>query len=116
MQDFNYVHSNCFEITLELSCCKYPKADTLLAEWDANEEALLAYLETAQMGVRGIIQDAAGHPLEGAEVLVSGIEHPIRTTKRGEYWRLLVPGKYNLSVKAWRYAHTLKLNSYCLPI
>jgi carboxypeptidase D len=47
MQDFNYLHSNAFEITLELSCCKYPSASdgNLGKEWDNNKEALLNYME-----------------------------------------------------------------------
>ena len=47
MQDFNYINSNAFEITLELSCCKYPAlGDNVLGkEWDNNREALLAYME-----------------------------------------------------------------------
>lgn len=47
MQDFNYLHSNAFEITMELSCCKYPPSqDGILGkEWDNNKEALLTYME-----------------------------------------------------------------------
>lgn len=102
MQDFNYVHSNCFEITLELSCCKYPAANTLLTEWHNNEESLLKYLEAGQMGVKGFVHTEKGEPVNEAEILVEGIDHNVKTTSRGEYWRLLRPGTYNISVKAWR--------------
>ena len=53
MEDFNYVHSNCFEITMELSCCKYPKAEELVKEWDLNKEALIKYMEATHLGIRG---------------------------------------------------------------
>lgn len=45
MQDYNYLHSNCFEITVELSCCKYPPVSRLPIEWLNNKESLLAYME-----------------------------------------------------------------------
>lgn len=45
MQDFNYVYGNCLEVTMELSCCKYPHASQLLLEWENNRQALLAYME-----------------------------------------------------------------------
>lgn len=45
MQDYNYIHGNCLEITMELSCCKYPFASELQREWDLNRESLLAYIE-----------------------------------------------------------------------
>ena len=45
MEDYNYLHSNCFEITIELSCCKYPSPDHLITEWNNNKESLLSYLE-----------------------------------------------------------------------
>jgi carboxypeptidase D len=48
MQDFNYLHSNCFEITVELSCCKRPPPSQLSVEWDNNKEALIAYTEAVR--------------------------------------------------------------------
>jgi carboxypeptidase X1 len=45
MNDFSYMHTNCFEITVELSCDKFPHEKELPQEWENNKEALLTYLE-----------------------------------------------------------------------
>ena len=72
MQDFNYVHSNCFEITMELSCCKYPKAKQLQSEWELNKESLLQFVEATHAGVHGKCIDAdSDQPIEQAIIEVS---------------------------------------------
>ena len=57
MQDFNYLFSNCMELTLELSCVKNPPANTLQDEWEKNREPLMAFLEESGRAARG-----ADHP------------------------------------------------------
>ncbi|XP_034490769.1 carboxypeptidase D isoform X2 [Drosophila innubila] len=104
MQDFNYAFSNCFELTIELSCCKYPPASSLPAEWGRNKRALLQLLKQAHIGIKGLVQDASGYPIADATIVVSGLEDKsIRTSKRGEYWRLLTPGIYSVYAAAFGY-------------
>uniref|UniRef100_A0A0B6YSD7 Peptidase M14 domain-containing protein n=1 Tax=Arion vulgaris TaxID=1028688 RepID=A0A0B6YSD7_9EUPU len=97
MQDFNYLHSNTFEITVEQSCCKYPTADRLQYFWNQNKNSMLDYLKKVHVGVKGIIQNTQGIPIENAEVHVSGINHVIKSSDKGEYWRILAPGTYTVS-------------------
>ena len=50
MQDYNYIYQGTYELTLELSCCKYPPESELEGLWNQNKEALIAYLQAAHMG------------------------------------------------------------------
>ncbi|UJR31312.1 hypothetical protein I4U23_018810 [Adineta vaga] len=113
MQDFNYLHSNAFEITMELSCCKYPPAKdgTLKTEWDNNKEALLAYMEMSHLGIKGLIRDAETQTgISGALIQVEGILHSVRSVEHGAYWRLLLPGLYNITITAAGYISQTKFN------
>ncbi|XP_053952079.1 carboxypeptidase D isoform X2 [Anastrepha ludens] len=104
MQDFNYAFTNCFELTIELSCCKFPTAAVLPTEWGRNKRSLMQLLRLAHIGIKGLITDASGYPINGASIVVSGLEDkPVRTTQRGEYWRLLTPGIYNVQALAFGY-------------
>lgn len=44
MQDFNYLATNCFEITLELGCNKFPYPEEEKKYWEENRAALIHYM------------------------------------------------------------------------
>lgn len=99
MQDYNYMFHGCMEITLEISCCKYPLAQELPALWDENREALLKYISQVHQGVRGVIRDNNTHqPIRTAGLKIDGRDSYFQTTSRGEFWRILLPGTYQLQV------------------
>lgn len=45
MQDYNYVHSNDFEVTIEQGCKKFPEASEMPKYWKENKDALLAFVD-----------------------------------------------------------------------
>ncbi|TVQ82313.1 MAG: DUF2817 domain-containing protein [Phycisphaeraceae bacterium] len=97
MQDWNYHYNNCMEVTLELSNVKNPPASTIPGFWNDNRESMLAYLEGALMGVRGIITDAVSDAPLAAAVDVLGRDFTVKAgTDVGNYHRILLPGSYDL--------------------
>ena len=107
MEDFNYVHSNCFEITMELSCCKYPKAKELQKEWELNKESLLQFVEASHAGLHGLCIDVdTEEPLAQVFIQVQEIDHNVTTTAQGHYWRLLPSGAFHIRAVAYGYEPT----------
>ena len=100
MQDYNYLFSNAFELTIELSCCKYPLEDSLPKEWRKNKNSMIKFLQSVHMGVKGMVWDTNNNPVVGARIRVEGNEKLILTSKSGEYWRLLLPGTYRIRAEA----------------
>lgn len=45
MNDFSYLHTNCFELSIFLGCDKFPHESDLASEWEKNREAMLIFME-----------------------------------------------------------------------
>jgi len=110
MQDFNYLASNCFELTIELGCDKFPPGKDLAQYWRDNHKAFYEFIWKSHMGIKGYVFDSEQSPIENARVVVERqgddgqfkkVQHFLATTEDGEYWRLLSAGVYKV------YAFTL---------
>ncbi|CAH8460091.1 unnamed protein product [Dicrocoelium dendriticum] len=112
MQDYNYLATNAFEITLEVSCEKFPDEISLLKLWSENIDSLLNFLIQVHRGVKGQIFGYDNNeviPLENAKVVVFNytqpdnpfmIEHNIWSGKDGDYYRLLNRGIFRIRYEA----------------
>ena len=50
MQDYGYLRYGTLEMTMEISCCKYPFSNVLASYWSYNRDAMVELLLQAQRG------------------------------------------------------------------
>ncbi|CAN0928345.1 Carboxypeptidase SOL1 [Linum grandiflorum] len=95
MQDWNYIHAGCFELTLEVSDDKWPSINEIPTIWEYNRMSLLNLAASVlKTGVHGrIFASDTGTPLPGF-VTIKGINYTVKASRAfGDYHRLLVPGE-----------------------
>uniref|UniRef100_A0A914NGM6 Peptidase M14 carboxypeptidase A domain-containing protein n=1 Tax=Meloidogyne incognita TaxID=6306 RepID=A0A914NGM6_MELIC len=68
MQDWQYVHTNALEITVEMGCFKFPYDDMIPTLWKQHRFSLLSFMESVHSGVKGVVHDATGESQFGAEI------------------------------------------------
>ncbi|XP_045142264.1 adipocyte enhancer-binding protein 1 isoform X2 [Echinops telfairi] len=108
INDFSYLHTNCLELSIYLGCDKFPHESELPREWENNKEALLTFMEQVHRGIKGVVTDEQGIPIANATISVSGINHGVKTAHGGDYWRILNPGEYRVTVHAEGYTPSSK--------
>ncbi|KAK9513100.1 hypothetical protein O3M35_001365 [Rhynocoris fuscipes] len=98
MMDYNYYYHGCMELTVEVSCCKYPHPVKLMDIIDNHIPALVSVIREAHQGIKGVITCEGDRGISYIQVL--GRNLTIQSTPEGEYWRILLPGRYFLQVES----------------
>ena len=60
---------------------------------------MLNFLMQVHVGLKGIVRNQDGEPLEKARVAVGKMK-AVKTTSNGEFWKLVLPGNYSV-VSGW---------------
>lgn len=51
-------------------------------------------------GIKGFVYDDTGSPIPDAVISIKGHDHDVMTARDGDFWRLLTPGSYQVTVSA----------------
>ncbi|KAF3837047.1 hypothetical protein F7725_004511 [Dissostichus mawsoni] len=85
--DFNYLHTNCFEVTVELGCEKFP-LKTSPPRYQRHRK-------------RRMEMQSKVHKYQSEE-------YAMTSPQNGDYWRLLTPGVHIVTASAPGYATAIK--------
>lgn len=105
-QDYFNYFLHCREVVLELSEVKKIAASQLPTHWNYNKEAMLGYLEECLYGVRGTVKNQDDEPISAKIVTVghdADNSEVYTDADKGDYYRLIKAGTYNLEFSAYGY-------------
>ena len=115
-QDWCYRYLGNIDMTLEVSSAFKPSQAQLPTFWSDNEESLLAYMEAVHIGIRGVVTDVTTGAPVSAKIMVMGNTQPVFTDPDvGDYYRLLLPGTYDLYFEADGYFSEMVENVVVSP-
>ncbi|TKJ39862.1 hypothetical protein CEE37_11330 [candidate division LCP-89 bacterium B3_LCP] len=105
MQDWNYHWMGDMDITMELSNTAWPSPSAIPGLWDDNRESMIAYMQFAHRGIRGVVTDAVTSLPLLADVKVVGRDDFVTFTDPdvGDYHSTLMPGTYDLDITRFGY-------------
>ncbi|KII65896.1 Carboxypeptidase N catalytic chain [Thelohanellus kitauei] len=66
--------------------------------WFTNSESVLACF-SALRGIKGMVVDSNNNPLKDVHISISDRKHDVKTAVDGDYWRLVLPGTYEVTAR-----------------
>ncbi|VDN08461.1 unnamed protein product [Thelazia callipaeda] len=109
MQDWNYVFADCFELTIEMSCEKYPNSKELKQLWDEHKFALISFIEKIHKSISGFVLDgSSGIGIPNVLIFIDKNSKVISSNAHGDFWRIVIPGTYNVTFQHSLYESVAK--------
>ncbi|KAE9554179.1 hypothetical protein FO519_002600 [Halicephalobus sp. NKZ332] len=101
MQDWMYLMANCFEITVETNCDKFPLRTKLPNYWKEHEIPLIYYITLVHHTIHGFIFDEqTGLGIANATISINKRGKILKSFIYGDFWRPITPGDYEVSTRA----------------
>jgi zinc carboxypeptidase len=108
--EINYGTMGNYGFVLKVSTDKQPPVSEIMYYYGVNEPAMLAFVEHSVYGINGLVTDQlTGDPVQAYlqfEELMPFYNDPIH----GDYFKYLLPGNYNLKIRANGYRDTIVSN------
>ncbi|KAI3380316.1 hypothetical protein SNEBB_002747 [Seison nebaliae] len=90
MQDYNYFNTDCLELTIEMSCIKWPNLNRLTTLVQEQRLSLISFMTKVFGGIKGTVRDKNTNSfITNATISIDGNDHVVHSTVYGDFFRLL---------------------------